>query len=72
LLNIFSIFLFNNTLRKLTFNCKGIVSKITLWGELEHFINENVIGKGTTIVVTSTMAVHNLKVNFVIFSYNQS
>jgi hypothetical protein len=33
------------------------VAKITLWGELAHFINENVIGKATTIVVTSTMVV---------------
>jgi hypothetical protein len=56
LLNIFS-FLFNNTLRKLTFNCRGIMARITLWGELAHFINENVIGKATTIVVTSTMVV---------------
>jgi hypothetical protein len=44
-------------LRKLTFNCRGIVARITLWGELAHFINENVIGKATTIVVTSTMVV---------------
>jgi hypothetical protein len=57
LLNIFLVFLFNNTLWKLTFNCRGIVAKLTLWRELAHFINKNVIGKATTIVVTSTMVV---------------
>jgi hypothetical protein len=48
------------------------VARIILWGELAHFINENVIGKATTIVVTSTMVVSpQFKGIFLIFSYNQ-
>jgi hypothetical protein len=35
--------------------CRGCKVKMTLWGDLAHFVNETIIGKPMTIVVTSTM-----------------
>jgi hypothetical protein len=33
------------------------MAKITLWGDLAHVLTEKVIGKRTTVVVTSTMVI---------------
>jgi hypothetical protein len=39
-----------------------------LWGELAHFLNIDVIGKPTTIVVTSTMVISSqYQGKFIIF-----
>jgi hypothetical protein len=35
--------------------CRDHKIRITLWGELAHFLSEDVIGKHTVLIVTSTM-----------------
>jgi hypothetical protein len=47
------------------------MAKITLWGDLAHVLTEKVIGKRTTVVVTSTMVlVYGIKVNFFLLLYD--
>jgi hypothetical protein len=46
-----------NSLILFTSKHRGCKVKITLQGEQAHFLNEDVIGKCTSIVVTSTMVI---------------
>lgn len=54
-------------------NFRGEKAKITLWGELAHYLSEDVIGKHTVLIVTSTMVeaskFKGKLINFVIY-YN--
>jgi hypothetical protein len=44
-------------LKQFVYKCRGEKAKITLWGDLAHVLTEKVIGKPTTVVVTSTMVI---------------
>jgi hypothetical protein len=36
---------------------RGEKAKLTLWGELSHYLSEDFFGKQTVVIVTSTMVV---------------
>ena len=51
---------------------RGEKVKLTLWGDLAHYLNEDIIGKPTTVIVTSTMVVSSkfkVKLLFVLLYY---
>ena len=55
------------------FKCNTLIfsgekAKLTLWGELAHYFNEDVTGKHTVVIVTSTMILSpRFKGNFIFY-----
>jgi hypothetical protein len=50
-----------DVLKQFQYKCRGEKAKITLWGDLAHVLTEKVIGKCTTVVVTSTIIVYKFR-----------